>query len=260
MDIIERDIYAVICAHEGIKAKDIGRELNRERSVINHYLYSSPFIKELCYQDQDYLWHGLIRQARPHFGLEEYSGYYALVKDFINTSNEDWFSQLKKGCQFIGRNLNDTRGLFHSFKDARETMLALFRDISEVDCSEIGNSARSGVVDYSDWEIVFELRIKKSKHIRIYADVLVITDKYVFSLEFKMKDVIENDDVVQAAKYNEYLEIVFGPEYEIISGLVLTTASDLYEYVIIDKSGAELPVCSGDMLFNIFNEYLGFLN
>lgn len=245
MDIIERDIYAVICAHNGIKAKEIGRLLNRERSEINHYLYGSPFIKELCYQDENYLWNGLISQTRPHFGLEEYSGYYGNVMEFISTGCDEWFEQLKCGCKFIGRNLNDTRGLFHSFRDAHETMLNLFEDIKDV--------------DYSKWEIVFELRIKKSRHIRIYADVLVITDKYVFSLEFKMKDEIENDDVVQAAKYNEYLEILFGPEYEVISGLVLTTASDHYEYVPIKNSGAELPVCSGDMLFNIFNEYLDFL-
>ena len=116
-------------------------------------------------------------------------------------------------------------------------------------------------MDYSSWEIVFELRIKKARHIRIYADVLVITEKYVFSLEFKMKDEIEDDDVVQAAKYNQYLEILFGPEYEVISGLVLTGATDLYEYVPIDKDNpdlAEIPVCSGDMLFNIFDEYIGF--
>ena len=59
----------------------------------------------------------------------------------------------------------------------------------------------------------------------------------------------------------ECLEVLFGPDYEVISGLVLTTATDLYEYVPIDKNNvdsAEIPVCSGDMLFNIFNEYMGF--
>lgn len=39
-------------------------------------------------------------------------------------------------------------------------------------------------------------------HIRIYADVLVITDFYVFSFEFKMNDKILDADVLQAAKYN----------------------------------------------------------
>ena len=41
--------------------------------------------------------------------------------------------------------------------------------------------------------------------------------------------------------------------------LVLTAASDLYRYVPIGQTDAELPVASGDMLFNVFDEYLGFL-
>ena len=247
MDTIERDIYAVICKNDGIKAKKIGNILGKERSVINHYLYGSPFIKALCYQDKEYEWHGLIRQQQPHIGLEDFCGYYSDVDTFMHTPYDKWLDTLKEGCRYIGRNLNDKRGLFHSFEDTHDTMASLFEDLSEVDCSS--------------WEIVFELRIKRAKHIRIYADVLVITDKYVFSLEFKMKDEIEDGDVAQAAKYNEYLEVLFGPDYEVISGLVLTTATDLYEYVPIDKNNvdsAEIPVCSGDMLFNIFNEYMGF--
>ena len=227
MDGIERMIYAAICSHNGIKAKDIGRLTGQPKSVINHYLYRSSYIGELCYIDKDYKWHGLIRQARPHEGLGMFSGYYSTVKIFMELSGEEWFAQLKEGCGDIGRNLNNERGLFHSFFDCHDTM-------------------------------VFALRIKKSGHIRIYADVLVITESYVFSLEFKMKDVLEDDDVSQAAKYNEYLEVLFGAGYEIISGLVLTKATDLYEYVSFGKGSAELPVCSGDMLFNIFNEYLGF--
>ena len=245
VDGIERDIYSVICSHDGIKAREIGRLTGQPKSIINHYLYCSPYIGELCYRDKDYRWHGLIQQNRPHHGLENYSGYYGTVKNFLSLTRDEWFEALLEGCRGIGRNLNDTRGLFHSFLDCYDTMRALFEDIE-------------GQVEYDDWEIVFELRIKKSRHIRIYADVLVITDKYVFSLEFKMKDIIENDDTAQAAKYNEYLEVVFGPEYEIISGLVLTKATDLYEYAPLKGSSAQLPVCSGDMLFNIFNEYLGF--
>lgn len=249
MDSIERAIFAVICKNDGIKARDIGRVLGKERSVVNHYLYGSPYIKELCYQDREYRWHGLIRQSRPHYGLEDFSGYYSDVDTFLHTPYNEWLDALKEGCMYIGRNLNDTRGLFHSFEDTHDTMASLFEDLDGV--------------DYSSWEIVFELRIKKAKHIRIYADVLVITERYVFSLEFKMKDEIEDGDVKQAAKYNEYLEVLFGPDYEVISGLVLTTASDMYEYVSIDDKradSAEIPVCSGDMLFNIFNEYIGFYN
>lgn len=249
MDSIERAIFAVICKNDGIKARDIGKVLGKERAVINRYLYGSPYIKELCYQDREYRWHGLIRQSRPHYGLEDFSGYYSDVDTFLHMPYSEWFDALKQGCIYIGRNLNDTRGLFHSFEDAHDTMVSLFDDIEGV--------------DYSSWEIVFELRIKKAKHIRIYADVLVITEQYVFSLEFKMKDEIEDGDVKQAAKYNEYLEVLFGPDYEVISGLVLTTATDMYEYVRIDDKradSAEIPVCSGDMLFNIFNEYMGFYN
>lgn len=246
MDIIERDIYALISSHDGIKAKDIARKLNRDRKTINQYLYISPYMRELCYCDKDYRWYGLIRQARPHVGLENFSGYYSTVGEFLELDEEEWFEALQEGCRRIGRNLNDTRGLFHSFRDTGSTMRALFRDLEGV--------------DYEEWEILFELRIKKSRHIRIYADVLVITRDYVFSLEFKMNDQVEQEEMQQAAKYSQYLEILFGPEYNVIPVLVLTKAADLYRYEPLGKTTAELPVCSGDMLFNIFDEYLGFLD
>lgn len=245
MDIIERDIYALICGSDGIKAREIAAKLHKERSTVNHYLYSSPYMHELCYQDREYNWHGYIRQARPHVGLGEFSGYYSTVQEFLELDPEDWFEMLLAGCQRIGRNLNDARGLFHSFRDTGETMRALFEDLS--------------AVDYLDWEIVFELRIKRARSIRIYADVLVITERYVFSLEFKMNDRIEEKEVAQAAKYSAYLEVLFGPDYDVIPVLVLTRASDLYTYAELSQTTAEIPVCSGDMLFNVFDEYLGFL-
>lgn len=164
----------------------------------------------------------------------------------MNLSEEEWFVLLTDGCKKIGRNLNDTRGLFHSFLDARETMMNLFHDLE-------------GNVSFEDWEIVFELRIKRSKMIRIYADVLVLTDSHVFSLEFKMNDKIEEEEVGQTGKYSRYQDVIFGPDYDVISVLVLTKTADLYTYVPIGESTAQLPVCSGDMLFNIFDEYLGFL-
>ena len=80
MDGIERMIYAAICSHNGIKAKDIGRLTGQPKSVINHYLYRSSYIGELCYIDKDYKWHGLIRQARPHEGLGMFSGYYSTYR------------------------------------------------------------------------------------------------------------------------------------------------------------------------------------
>lgn len=245
MDIIERDIFALICSSDGIRAKDIANKLKKDRKVINHYLYASPYMHELCYRDKDYNWHGYIRQARPHKGLEDFCGYYSTVREFLALTIEEWFGTLKEGCRRIGRNLNDTRGLFHSFKDTAAVMRALFGDLDGI--------------DYEDWEIAFELRIKKSRAVRIYADVLVITEKYVFSLEFKMKDRIEEDEVFQAARYSAYQEVLFGPKYDVIPVLVLTKAQDLYKYIPLGESTAEIPVCSGDMLFNIFDEYLGFL-
>ena len=37
-----------------------------------------------------------------------------------------------EGCTNIGRNLNDTRGLFHSFRDCREQMRRIFDDMVEM--------------------------------------------------------------------------------------------------------------------------------
>ena len=245
----DRAVCAVICRSDGIKAKDIASELGIERKTVNQVLYSSPLMKELCWQDQDYLWHGIIRQARPHSGLMEFAGYYSLVRDFMALSEDAWLEKLTEGCTNIGRNLNDTRGLYHSFRDCRAQMIALFRDLADMAGDRI-----------FDWEIAFELRLKRSRHVRIYADVLVITEDKVFALEFKMKDRIDPEEVQQAAKYVPYLEIMFGPDYEIIPVLVLTAVSDVFQFEAIDGKDMVLPVCSGDMLFNAFDEYLGFLN
>lgn len=245
MDIIERDIYSLICRNDGIRAREIAAALHKDRSVINHYLYASPYMKELCYRDSRFCWHGLIRQMVPHTGLGDFCGYYSMVWEFLQTQPAEWLEELKQGCIRIGRNLNNTRGLFHSFSDAYDTMRQLFEDLEDVDTSR--------------WEIAFELRIKRARYIRIYADVLVIADGYMFSLEFKMKDRIDPDEISQAAKYCEYIEVLAGPEYDVIPALVLTRAQDLYTYVQLENSTAEIPVCSGDMLFNLFDEYLGFL-
>lgn len=244
----DRAICAAICRSDGIKAKEIAKQLGLDHSTVNHALYHSPLMQELCWQDDEYRWHGITRQTRPHSGLQEFAGYYGLVREFMELSEDEWMSKLTEGCVNIGRNLNDTRGLLHSFRDCRETVLALFRDLRDM----VGESCL-------DWELAFELRLKRSRYIRIYADVLVVTEDRVFSLEFKMKDTADPDEVLQAAKYCPYLEILFGPDYEIVPVLVLTAARELFEFVPIGKSDAVLPVCSGDMLFNAFNEYLGFL-
>ena len=295
-DLTERAIYASICRNDGILARDIAKDIgNRsagsrrygartggvppvDRHTVNQYLYRSPFMRELCYRDDDYLWHGMIRQMRPHLGLSEFCGWYGTAKEFLETPEDVWFEELLDGCRRVGRNLNDTRGLFHSFRDAREVMVQLFRDLDGIcggapespgagdaspasgsaDRQEIPKDART-LPGREEWEIAFELRINRAKYIRIYADVLVITEDRVFSLEFKMKDRIDPDEVSQAAKYSGYLEVLFGPDYDVIPALVLTRAEDLYTTAVLSGSTAEVPVCSGDMLFNLFDEYLGFL-
>ncbi len=245
MNETERKMYSVICRHEGIKAKDIAREIGQGRKDINKILYGIPFIRELCYQDRAFRWHGMIRQTRPHRGLADFCGYYGRVDRFMGQSEEEWMAELMEDCESIGRNLNDTRGLLHSFRDSRQVMVNLFRDLE--------------ALDTSDWEICFELRIKRSRYVRIYADVLVITEDKVFSLEFKMKDDIDPEEKKQAVKYAGYIEIIFGEDYEVIPALVLTRAEDLYSWEQLPGTTAELPVCSGDMLFNLFDEYMGFL-
>ena len=245
----QRAVCAVICRHDGIRAREIARELGMDHKTVNHVLYASPLMKELCWQDRDYRWHGIVRQSRPHTGLQEFAGYYGTVREFLNLSEEQWLEKLCEGCTNIGRSLSDTRGLFHSFRDCREQMVLLFRDLLEM----------TGDVSL-EWEIAFELRLKRSRHVRIYADVLVITENRVFALEFKMKDKVDPEEVQQSAKYVPYLEIVFGSAYEIIPVLVLTAADDVFQFAPIGGRDAVLPVCSGNMLFNAFNEYLGFLN
>ena len=245
---LDRQICAAICSSDGIKAREIALKLGLDRKTVNQALYRSPLMQELCWQDRDSRWHGIVRQGRPHSGLMEFSGYYSLVREFLSLSEDAFLERLTQGCENIGRSLSDTRGLFHSFRDARETMLNLFRDLGEM----LGDRCL-------DWEIVFELRLKRAKHVRIYADVLVITEEKVFSLEFKMKDAVDSDEILQAAKYAPYLEILFGPEYEVIPVLVLTAARDLFRFERIGRRDMILPVASGDMLFNVFDEYLGFL-
>ena len=65
---LERAICGVICHCDGIKARDIARELEVSHQTVNHTLYSSPLMKELCWQDQAFRWHGIVRQARPPSG------------------------------------------------------------------------------------------------------------------------------------------------------------------------------------------------
>ena len=241
-----RSVYSIVCSRDGVTARDISRELGIERKEVNRLLYTYPFIRDLCYRDETYRWHGLIRQDFPHEGLGDYCGWYGFVSDFCEQGEGEWLAELEDGCRRIGRNLNDTRGLVHSFTDAREVMLGLFKDLQDYG------------LDCSSWEVAFELRIKRAKWIRIYADVLVVTPECAFSLEFKMKDAGDQTEIDQAAKYVPFLEVVLGPHVEVAPGLVLTRAADLFDFVS-SSDGSQVAVASPDMLFNIFDERLGFL-
>ena len=245
---LERAVCALICGSGGLRAREIAERLGLSRERVNRILYGSPLMRELCWQDRDYRWHGLVRQARPHAGLQELAAYYSTAGEFMALPEEQWLARLTEGCVNIGRNLNDTRGLIHSFRDCRAEIRRLFADLTGM----LGARCL-------DWELAFELRLKRSRFVRIYADVLIITEDRVFSLEFKMKDKIDPGEVLQAAKYCPYLEIVFGPRYEIIPVLVLTGARDQFDFVPIGGRDMVLPVCSGDMLFNVFDEYMEFL-
>ena len=102
-DRTEYGIYSQIASGEGIRARDIAKELHIDRKTVNHYLYRSPYMRDLCYQDKDYRWHALIRQGRPHLGLVDYSGYYGTVKEFLELTEDEWFEMLLAGCKRIGR-------------------------------------------------------------------------------------------------------------------------------------------------------------
>ena len=244
----EQRVYAAIAARDGLKAREISRMLGIDRTEINRLLVSSALMRELCYQDREYAWHALIRQKAPHEGLYEFSGWYGTVGEFLAQDENAWLRQLEEGCRRIGRNLNDTRGLIHSFLDCRKTMAGLFADLRDMMKQP-----------FEGWELVFELRLNRARYIRIYTDVLLIAGEKAFSLEFKMKDRIDPEEVLQAAKYVPYLEILLGRSIDVIPALVLTGAEELYEYAPVTGTDYEIPVCSGDMLFNVLDEYLGFL-
>ena len=245
-DDLGKRIYSLIAGSDGITAREIARRLGVDRTTVNRQLYNFPFIRDLCYHDDDFCWHGLIQQRTPHDGLYDYAGWYGTVAEFLAQPEQSWLAELKQGCTRIGRNLNDTRGLFHSFADTRETMMQLFDDLRR--CN----------VSCDSWELVFELRIKVGKWVRIYADVVVIAPGNAFSLEFKMKDAAPQSEVDQAAKYAPYLQTVLGPQLPVTPALVLTRCSDTFEMLTADD-GTHVALASGDMLMNVFDERLRFL-
>ena len=239
-------VYSAVCSHDGVTAREIARELGVKRKDVNQVLYGESFVRDLCYCDEDYRWHGLIRQAYPHEGIYDFSGWYGTVRELRSQSENEWLAELEDGCRRIGRNLNNERGLLHSFTDARLVMLELFHCL------------QSRLVDCDNWETCFELRIKREKWVRIYADTLVIAPGHAFSLEFKMKDEVDQAEVDQAAKYTPYLSVLLGPEVEVIPALILTRAEGLYSHVLA-ADGNTVTVASREMLLNVFDEELCFL-
>ena len=128
----------------------------------------------------------------------------------------------------------------------RDLLGAILRDSYDVIYAADGAEAMKAVRD--DWDTVSLVLLD-----------LLMPDMNGLEVLKKMKSDPEYDEVLQAAKYCPYLEIMFGPDYEVIPVLVLTKAADRFDFLPIGQADAVLPVCSGDMLFNVFNEYLGFL-
>ena len=179
---LERAVCAVICQADGIKAREIADRLGVDRKTVNQLLYASPLMRELCWQDRDCKWHGIVRQARPHIGLQEFAGYYDTVSGFLGLTEDEWLRGAVRGCTNIRAKSERHAGPHPLLRDCRATMVRLFDDLLHL----LGKSCL-------DWEIAFELRLKRSRYVRIYADVLIITENRIFSLEFKMKDKIDPD-------------------------------------------------------------------
>ena len=70
----EKAVYSMISVNDGLLAREIASGLAMERKQVNHLLFSSTLMHELCFQDASFRWHALIRQAPVHEGLYEFSG------------------------------------------------------------------------------------------------------------------------------------------------------------------------------------------
>ena len=95
-DETERAVCAAICRSGGIRAREIAKALGLDHTTVNRVLYSSPLMRELCWQDGEHRWHGILRQARPHSGLREFAGYYGLVGEFLALDEEAWLAAIEK--------------------------------------------------------------------------------------------------------------------------------------------------------------------
>ena len=52
---------------------------------------------------------------------------------------------------------------------------------------------------------------------------------------------------------------LIGDDYEIVPVLVLTKARDLFTDATVSGTDASVQVCSGDMLYNALDFWLGFI-
>ena len=127
-----RWVCAAICRGNGLKAREIARELDLDHAAVNKTLYSSPLMKELCWQDRDFRWHGIMRQSPDHTGLQEFAAWFGTAEEFLSQNEEEWLAALREGCRNIGRSLSDTRGLTHSFLDCRQQILLLVADLRKM--------------------------------------------------------------------------------------------------------------------------------
>ena len=137
-------MYELVCSRDGITAREMARALGVGRKEVNQRLYTYPFLRDLCYHDEDFRWYAMIAQRVPHAGLSEFSGWYGTVAEFMAENEDAWLEELRAGCARIGRSLNDTRGLIHSFLDCRSTMRETFRPSwSSASGAWVGRSASS---------------------------------------------------------------------------------------------------------------------
>ena len=68
------DAYSLICSRDGVTAREIARELGADRKQVNRLLYGYPFIRDLCYRDDDYLRPGLVFPKSVHASAERKRG------------------------------------------------------------------------------------------------------------------------------------------------------------------------------------------
>lgn len=105
---LQDKILKIVQSHKGIKAKEIAKQVNADKSDVNSILYSK--LRDRVYQDNDYRWHAGTAQEQPssptqelHTPLARLSKYYldCLSRD-IDAEVSVWASN-KYGCPDYGQ-------------------------------------------------------------------------------------------------------------------------------------------------------------